>query len=207
MMGILMLLEILTSEVNDSAETLAQALNVSEKEAQKMITDQGLKNEDCTTGNCDPKQKVGSGQTLKVDNNMTRAISKSEGVTATEVISGLKSKSEYDLVNDKYICDQCDAMSVNGEEITPQNAKKYNFFSPKGKERIGSFKGLGRGQGTAVIGGAHVVTLYVNSAFNIPYVLNKMGRSFKPEVVPLQTVVNQLKSNGWKNVSIKYYKN
>lgn len=150
------------------------------------------------------------GNVILLDNNMTKAIEQSDGVTVTEARAG--SDKPKDNVNDMYVCDQATTMAVSGEPITAKNAQENHSglngtFDPRGMgmKSVSSFSGAKSGQAAADIGGNHSVTYYGTSNNGTVYVFSKDGR-FKPEVKPLTTVLNQMKAEGMGTTPIQYFK-
>jgi hypothetical protein len=187
----------LIAEKGDNMQTLAKFLGVNEN--QIILTTKDGKPFDFKEGNV-----------VTLDNNMTRSIENSDGVTYTEKING--STKDFDRKNDDYICDQGTMMAVKGEEITSKNAKDnytgyYAFFdsSNAGLKPAESFEGAKFGQAAAVIGGEHVVTYYGTSKDGTIYVYSKDGLLYKPEVKPLNTVIQQMNDRGMNTSTIKYY--
>ncbi|NDJ00136.1 RHS repeat-associated core domain-containing protein [Flavobacterium sp. LaA7.5] len=161
----------------------------------------------------DKDYKFKEGDIIMLDNNVTRAIDRSEGGSVKEINSG---EAKIDRKNDNYICDECAQMAINGEEITPENATKYSQFPnpmkfnpTKGFIQIPDFDNLSVNGGIASIGGEHTVSYYGKSNDGTVYVATKDGREAKPRVVPLTQVINDFNDNQNRNYTldnVKYYK-
>jgi len=192
----------LVAEQGDNAATLAEHLNISEAEAKQQIEDQNLKpaNYVGTDGN------VQEGETFDVDNNMTRSMERSSGVTATESPNSI---AGTDSACDNYICDQASNMAVDGVELSVEEAREnYSgnnaFFSPSGFTEVENFDNVPFGEGIAVINGEHVVVNYGQSQDGTQYVFSKPGRFYKAEVITLDAVVRQF-TNKPESARINYY--
>ena len=143
----------------------------------------------------DKNFKFKEGNVILLDNNMTRSIAKSEGVT-----SDTGSTRGWDNKNDCYECDQASQMAVAGVEITPANAANYNQFSEstQGFNEVKNFNDTKFGDGIGLIGtgmNQHVVANYGKSADGTQYVYSKDGLFFKPQVKPLSEVVQSYNFN------------
>lgn len=161
----------------------------------------------------DKNFKFKEGNVILLNNNATRAITKSKGGSVDEINSG---KAKFDVKNDNYICDECAQMANAGEEITPQNASKYGQFpnpmkfdSSPGYTQVENFDGVKMGEGIASIGGQHTVSYYGKSNNGTVYVLTKNGRQAKPTVQPLSEVINAFNKDQNTNFTtsdVRYYK-
>ncbi|MGB5982090.1 MAG: RHS repeat-associated core domain-containing protein, partial [Nonlabens sp.] len=197
----------LIAEEGDNASTLATHLNITETEASDMINSQGLEKVLVFTDDT-----VYANQKLEVDNNMTRSIDQSSGLTKTERDNG--ETGPFDPV-DGYICDQASMLAADGLEINPTTANENygnpnQFFSPEGFEEVSSLSETGFGTGVAVIAGQHVVSNYGQSRDGTQYVYSKDGGFNKPEVKTMTKVLQQMQSTGMikstENVRINYYR-
>lgn len=201
----------LVAETGDNVATLAKHLNISEDEAQTMITEQGLldKNDKPAQGT----NQIEEGQTLEVDNIATRAIGRSKGLTTKQALAQRSNKGNSPYY-DNYICDQCAQMVLNGEELTPTNAKKYSTFNSQNAEELGfieidSFDGVPINEGIATIGGQHTVSSYGQSLDGTDYVLSKDGRTYKPQVYSLEETIklfNRVQGTNFTMDDVKYYR-
>lgn len=108
------------------------------------------------------------------------------------------------------MCDQATTLANMGEKITPESVSENGitennaFFEPSNYTKVDSFDDVPFGQGAAVIGEGmkqHVVANYGQSQDGTQYVFSKAGIPFKPEVLPLKTVMKQYRSN-----KVKFYK-
>jgi len=203
----------LVSEINDNASTLATKLNITEKEAQAMISEQKLKNEDCSTGNCG--QNVGSGQTLKVDNAFTRSIAKSSGITREQAL-GQGSFEGEDKKNDCFNCIGSSIAAVEGEEITPETAgnpgggvmlktllqgtKDSDGYVTGRFEEIDSLDDAVPGKTVVQFGGDHLAVYYNSSNDGTPYLYTKNGDRVKPQVSKLSDV-----KKAYPGTSVRFY--
>jgi RHS repeat-associated protein len=147
------------------------------------------------------------GSKIILDNNVTRAIDRSEGGTVDEINSG---KAEFDVKNDNYICDEGAQMANAGEEITPENATKYGqipdptkFDSSPGYTETKSLDGIKKGEGLISIAGVHTVSYYGTSNNGTVFVFTKNGRKASPTVVPLNQVLTDYNKT---NQDVKYFK-
>ncbi len=200
----------LVAESGDTVASLAKHLNTTKDKAQKMVSDSKAVNYQGQAATGDDEIVVG--QTVKVDNNMTRSVKKSDGITVTEAIDKNSSKGANKAC-DNYICDQASMLAVDGKEITPETANEnYGsdpFFNTDNYKKVDSFDGVPFGEGIAVIAGQHVVVNYGKSNDGTQYVYSKDGRAYKPEVKSMNTVLSQMKTTGMinstKNVQINYY--
>ncbi len=153
------------------------------------------------------------GNILTLDNNVTRAIDRSNGGSVEEIIAG---KAKQDIKNDNYVCDDAAQMHNAGEEIAPANASKYNQFpdpsafdSTPGYTQVESLQGVKNGEGIISIGGEHTVSYYGTSNNGTVYVFNKAGREAAPVVMPLNQVIsgfNKDQGTNYTNQNLKYYK-
>jgi len=108
----------LIAEAGDNTKTLANFLGRTMEDVGKNFKVKGE--------NIGNNYEFKEGQEVKLNNNVTRAIENSNGVTVTEALNGsTKSTNPH---RDGYICDECTQMATNGEEINPQNATKYSQF-------------------------------------------------------------------------------
>ncbi|MPT36611.1 MAG: hypothetical protein E2604_16350 [Flavobacterium sp.] len=142
------------------------------------------------------------GNVILLNNNMTRSIERSNGVT-----SDTGSTKGWDNVNDCYVCDQASQMAVAGVEITPKNANNYKQFTENtsGFSEVKDFSKTKFGDGVAMIGtglSQHIVANYGKSNDGTQYVYSKDGMFFKPEVKPLSDVVKQY---GFKMEDVRYF--
>lgn len=153
------------------------------------------------------------GSKIILDNNVTRAIDRSEVGTVDEINSG---KAEFDVKNDNYICDEGAQMANAGEEITPENATKYGqipdptkFDSSPGYTETKSLEGIKKGEGLISIGGQHTVSYYGTSNNGTVFVFTKNGREAAPTVSPLNQVIKDFNKDKRTNLTkkdVKYYK-
>lgn len=153
------------------------------------------------------------GQKIILDNNITRAIDKSNGGTVDEINNG---EAKIDRKNDNYVCDEAAQMANAGVEITPENAGEYGQFpdpskfdSTPGYSQVKSLDGINKGEGIISIGGLHTVSYYGTSNDGTVYVFNKPGREASPSVMPLNQVVEEFNKNQEKsftNKDLRYYK-
>lgn len=161
----------------------------------------------------DKNFKFKEGNIIMLDNNVTRAIDRSNGGTVDEINSG---KAKADRVNDNYICDEGAQMANNGEEITPANASKYGqipdpmkFDSTPGYTEVKSLNGIKKDEGLISIGGQHTVSYYGTSKNGTVYVFTKNGREAAPTVTSLNQVVkdfNKDQGTNFTNKDVRYYK-
>ncbi len=159
----------------------------------------------------DKNFKFKEGNVILLDNNVTRAIDKSTGVTSD---SG--STKGWDDKNDSYVCDQAAQMANAGEEMTPANASKYGQFpdpmksdSTPGYSEVKNFSSVKIGEGIASIGGQHTVSYYGTSNDGTIYVMSKDGQFFKPQVYSLQETITKFNENQGTNFTVndvKYFK-
>ncbi|WP_108868906.1 RHS repeat domain-containing protein [Aquimarina aquimarini] len=183
----------LKAEKGDNAATLATHLNISENDASDLIDNQKLERENYV----ETDAAVVEGQTLDIDNNMTRSVENSNGPTTEQIQSG-DTSIKPDRVNDLYNCGGSCIAGVQGKEINPENAGVQNFFNPmatgEGKTVRDSFEqvdSLDDAQfGTTVIdwGGKHSAIYYGSSKDGTPYVYSKNGVNAKPGVFKLSEV-------------------
>lgn len=196
----------LIAEKGDNTRTLAKYLGRTVDDVGKSFKINGK-----SIGN---DYEFKEGQKAKPDNNVTRAIKNSNGVTTTERLNG--SNKSISPSTDNYICDECAQMATHGEEITPKNASKYgqfpnpmSFDSTPGFTQVESFEGVAFNKGIASIGGQHTVSYYGTSNNGTVYVLSKDGRSFKPQVYSLQQTINlynQVEGTKFTMEDVRYYK-
>ncbi len=182
----------LIAEKGDTYGTLGKQLGITEDEAIQQYSGSVTEAPNFADTNHPDglwNKEFQEGDKVNINNNMTRAIEKSEGTTLSEYEAG--AERIVDRKNDDYICDQGSQMAQDGVEITPQNAKNYSFFSRDNQQQVSNFNGLPIGKGIANIGGIHVVVNYGQSNDGTQYVWSKSGSGFKPEVLPLSTVVQQ----------------
>jgi RHS repeat-associated protein len=190
----------LVAEAGDNAKTLAKHLSVSQSEASKMIKDQGL-----LTNILFTDDTVYENQTLEVDNNITRGINNSKGITIAEAKAGKKGVSSTDA----YYCDQGAQMAVNGDEINSKNATNYSqFFPPHMKDfkQVDSFDSVPFNKGIALIGTGleqHVVSNYGQSSDGTNYVFSKDGNKYKPQVYTLQHTIDLVNKSQYTNFTLK----
>lgn len=161
----------------------------------------------------DKNFKFKEGNIIMLDNNVTRAIEKSEGGTVAEINSG---KAKIDRQNDNYICDEAAQMANAGVEITPKNAEQYGQFpnplksdSTPGYSEVKNLNGIKQGEGIISIGGQHTVSYYGTSNNGTVSVFTKNGREAAPTVAPLNQVINEFNNNQGTNFTtkdVKYYK-
>ncbi len=200
----------LIAEEGDSKATLATHLNVSEEEAGEMIANQNL---ETTPGEAGGVATVKEGQTLQVDNNMTRSIKNSDGITTDQELAGDTSKSYDD--NDKYNCHGSCKAAVTGQEI---NNKTANATAPSLADPIfqsnsaQEFKDATTevspdqavfGKTIITVGTSHSAVYYGKSKDGTPYVYSKNGHRVKPEVAKLSKVTKIYNKSG--NEKIKYH--
>lgn len=191
----------LVAEKGDNTKTLAKYLGTTTADVSKRFTQNGK--------NISENRQFKEGEKVNLNNNMSRAIKNSEGVSPLEKLNG--STKSIEPKTDNYICDQCAQMAVNGEEITPANAEKYNQFTSQtaGFSEVSNFDNVPFGQGIAIIGGQHVVTNYGQSKDGTQYVFSKDGRFYKPQVYSLQQSIdlfNQNQGTKFTTSDVKYYK-
>ncbi len=202
----------LIAEKGDNTATLATYLSTTTQDVSNRFT---LK----STGEKLPENhQFKEGAKVTLNNNATRAISRSNGGSVDEINSG---KAKMDVKNDNYVCDDCAQMATNGEEITPQNATKYSQFPnpissnpTPGFTQVDSFEGVAFNKGIASIGGEHTVSYYGTSNDGTVYVLSKDGRSAKPRVASLTSVIeayNKDQQKQGRNINftmdnVRYYK-
>ena len=199
----------LIAEKGDNTATLATYLGTTTQDVTNRFT---LK----STGERLPENhQFKEGAKVTLNNNATRAISRSNGVA-----SDTGSYVGWDSTNDRYVCDDCAQMATNGEEITPQNAGKYSQFPnplyrktderyTPGFTQVDSFEGVAFNKGIASIGGRHTVSYYGTSNDGTIYVLSKDGLRFKPQVYSLQESINKFNTmEGTKFTmdDVRYYK-
>ena len=143
----------------------------------------------------------------------TKATTKSNGLS-WEKYKSVSNPDEYVSKQDFYMCDQCAQMAVNGENINPQNTRKYRQFTSwraeqLGFEQVDNLDGVPINEGIIIIGGgAHVVSSYGQSNDGTQYVLNKGGYPYKPEVQTLQQTIDDYNENMETNYTmddVKYY--
>jgi len=161
----------------------------------------------------DKNFKFKEGNIITLDNNATRAISRSKGGTVEEIKSG---KATADRKNDNYVCDQCAQMDNAGEEIIPENATKYSQFPNPGKfdstpsySEVKSLDGVKKGEGVISIGGQHTVSYYGSSNNGTVYVLTKNGNKAAPIVLPLNQVTqgfNKDQNTNFTSNDYRYFK-
>lgn len=161
----------------------------------------------------DKNFKFKEGNVILLNNNVTRAIDKSNGGSVEDINSG---KAKFDIKNDNYICDECAQMANAGEELTPANAAKYGQFpdptkfdSTPGYTQVDNFDGMKMGQGIASIGGQHTVSYYGTNNDGTVYVTTKNGREAKPVVLPLNDVISAFNKDQNTNFTandVRYYK-
>ncbi len=147
------------------------------------------------------------GQKIKLNNNVTRAIERSEGGTVDEINSG---EAKFDLKNDNYVCDQAAQMANDGVEITPKNAGEYGQFpdpskfdSTPGYSEVKSVNEIKHGDGIISIGGEHTVSYYGTNNNGTVSVFNKNGMKAAPTVAPLDQVIKDFNNNQGTNYTIK----
>jgi hypothetical protein len=197
----------LIAEKGDNTATLAQYLGTSTQDISSRFTL-------TATGKSVPENhEFKEGSLVTLDNNVTRAINRSEGGSVDDINSG---KAKIDRANDNYVCDECAQMAANGDEITPENALKYSQFpnpmaydETPGFTEVDSFEGVKFNQGIASIGGQHTVSYYGTSKDGTVYVTTKNGREAKPMVATLQQVIKDFNKNQNTNFTIndvKYFK-
>jgi hypothetical protein len=189
----------LIAEKGDNAATLAKHLNISQKEAQKMINSQGVKTEG---GN------VEKGQKIIVDNNMSRSIKNSTGPSTTERLNG--TTKSIDMPRDSYECDEASQMAVDGKEISYYNSGGYRQFtkSTPGFTEVSNFDNTNFGEGIAIIGGEHVVVNYGQSKDGTQFVYSKDGQTSKPQVYPLKFTIdlfNKVQGTNYTMKDVKYF--
>ena len=153
------------------------------------------------------------GNIITLDNNVTRAIDRSNGGTVAEINSG---EAKFDVKNDNYVCDQAAQMANAGVEITPTNATSYGQFpdpmkfdSTPGYSEVKNLNGIKQGEGIISIGGQHTVSYYGTSNNGTVSVFTKNGREAAPTVAPLNQVVKEFNANqgtNFTNKDVKYYK-
>lgn len=159
----------------------------------------------------DKNFKFKEGNIIMLNNNVTRAIENSNGVT-----SDTGSTKGWDDKNDSYVCDQAAQMANNGEEMNPANASKYGQFpdptkfdSTPGYSEVKSFGGVKINEGIASIGGQHTVSYYGTSKDGTVFVMSKDGQFFKPQVYSLQQTIDKFNANQGTNFTmkdVKYFK-
>lgn len=109
----------LIAEKGDNTMTLAKYLGTTTLDILKRFMQNGK--------NIKESHQFKEGDKVILNNNMTRAITNSEGVSPLEKMNG--STKSIEPKTDNYICDECAQMAVNKEEITPLNAQKYDQFT------------------------------------------------------------------------------
>jgi hypothetical protein len=164
----------LIAEKGDNTKTLAKYLSTTTKDISNRFTLSS------TGKNISENHQFKEGSKVTLNNNVTRAISRSEGGSVEDINSG---KAKADRVNDNYVCDECAQMAANGEEITSENASKYNQFpnpmssdSTPGFTEVESFENVDFNKGIASIGGQHTVSYYGTSNDGTVNVATKNGR-------------------------------
>ena len=197
----------LIAEKGDNVATLAKYLGTTTKNVSNSFKLSS------TGKNVPENHQFTEGKTVKLNNNVTRAIERSNGGSVEEINTG---KAKQDVVNDNYVCDDCAQMAANGEEITPENASKYSQFpnpiafdSTPGFTEVESFENVSFNKGIASIGGQHTVSYYGTSKDGTVNVATKNGRQAKPTVSTLQEVINQFNKDQGTNFTmkdVKYYK-
>src|SRR5699024_7492106 len=141
-------------------------------------------------------QQFKEGTMVIVNNNVTKATTKSNGLS-WDKYNSVSNPREYISPQDSYMCDQCAQMAVNGEDINPQNARKYsqfpNMMKPnptEGFDQVDNLDGVPINGGIITIGSYHTVSSYGQSNDGTQYVLDKGGYNFKPEVQTLQETID-----------------
>lgn len=190
----------LVAEKGDNINTLAKFLGTSVKDVKERFT---------TRTNFQIKE----GDKVKLNNNVTRAIERSNGGTVEEIREG---KAKPDRKNDNYVCDQAAQMANAGEEITPKNAEKYDQFpnpmafdSTPGYSEVKNLDGIKIGEGIISIAGQHTVSYYGTSKDGTVYAFTKDGDEAAPKVLPLNQIIKGFNNDQNKNFTtkdLKYYK-
>ncbi|WP_109437142.1 DUF6443 domain-containing protein [Aquimarina sp. AU119] len=180
----------LIAEKGDNAATLATHLNISENDASDLIDNQKLERENYV----ETDAAVVEGQTLSVDNNMTRSIERSNGPTR-EQINDPNNEINPDRVNDLYNCGGSCLAGAQGKEITPETAGTQVFYNPLARgtardsfEQVDSLDDAEFGTTVIDFGGKHSVLYYGKSKNGTVYVYSKDGINTKPEVLKLSEV-------------------
>jgi len=182
----------LVAEKGDNATTYAKAKGYADPKgkgyhkAVAELADQGI------TANENGVLNLQEGQTVSQDNNMTRAIENSNGIT-TEQNDGTNNNS-VDFENDSYICHAGSKSAVVDEEINPTNSKSetsvettYNTTSEH-KEfqsnltEVSSSEAVS-GKTIVTFGQSHSAVFYNRSKDGkTNYLWSKNGRYVKPEI-------------------------
>jgi RHS repeat-associated protein len=200
----------LIAEKEDNAASLAIHLNISEGDATQMINSQGLTRENYVQTDA----AVTEGQTLKVDNNMTRSIQNSNGRTTDQQLSGVRTPVDG---RDSYNCHGASMAAVQGNEITKETAGAPSSIvgvSPGENSAMREFKNSFTevsaenatfGKTIITISNEHSAVYYGTSNDGTIYVYSKNGNIVKPEVSTLNKINNIYNKDGSKPVRFHTY--